>query len=76
MIPSISHVEWSEIVTGNINVNLSSHSLRIKINNLRRKIKNGHLTTELAVKELYCDCKKHYEIYKNDLFQIFPKAKI
>jgi hypothetical protein len=76
MIPSITHIEWSELVTGIKNVNLSSHSLRIKINILRKKIQNGNMTSELAVEELYNDCKKHYDLYKNDLFMIFPKVLI
>jgi hypothetical protein len=76
MIPPISNIEWSELVTGNKKVNLSSHTLKITINNLRKKIRNGQLSVEMAAHELYLDCKTNYDIYKYDLYLIFPKEII
>lgn len=71
MIPSIKRKEWHELVVGSIKPKIISHSLRLKINKYQKEIKSGRLTADDAVDLLYQECKDHYNLYKNDLYQIF-----
>jgi hypothetical protein len=73
MIPSIQRKEWLELIMGSFDPPISSHLLKIRINTLRKKVKRKLVTPETAVNELYDDCKKHQDIYKNDLFTIFKR---
>lgn len=71
MIPSVKRKEWRDLVVGSIKPKILSHSLRLKIDKYRKEIKSGRLTPEEAVDRLHKECKDHYKIYKNDLYQIF-----
>lgn len=71
MIPSVKRKEWHDLVVGSIKPKIISHSLRLKINKFRTEIKMGRLTTDEAIELLHKECKDHYNIYKNDLYQIF-----
>jgi hypothetical protein len=71
MIPSIQRKEWHDLVVGSIKPKIISHSLRLKINKYQKEIKAGKITVEEAINQLYQECKDHYKLYKNDLYQIF-----
>ncbi len=75
MLPSIRRKEWRELVTGTINPKISSHSLRIKLNSIRRKVASGLLSPDNAALELFVECKTHLSLYRNDLHHIFKKEQ-
>jgi hypothetical protein len=71
MMPSIRRKEWRELVTGSIDPRINSHSLRIKLNLIRRKVILGTMSPDNAVMELFVECKSHFNLYKYDLQNIF-----
>ena len=71
MIPSVKRKEWHELVVGSIKPKILSHSLKLKIYKYQKDIKSGKITVEQAVEQLHQECQDHYNIYKNDLYQIF-----
>lgn len=75
MLPSLKQKEWLQLVMGNIDPRISSHLLKIKVNTLRQKVRRKMVSAEEAASELYEDCKKHQDIYQNDLHLIFKKQK-
>jgi hypothetical protein len=72
MIPSIRRKEWRELVTGSIRPTIHSHSLKIKLSIIRKKVERGMISPENAVMEFFVECKTHFNSYKKDLHQIFP----
>ena len=72
MLPSIRRKEWRELVTGSIHPTIQSHSLKIKLSIIRKKVERGMISPENAIMELFVECKTHFNTYKNDLYQIFP----
>jgi hypothetical protein len=74
MIPSTERKKWRDLVTGSFNIETMSHSLKIKINTVRKKIRTNQLTVEDATEEIYDYCMNHYDLFKNDLFKIFKKV--
>ncbi len=75
MITSVDRKEWYNLVTGSLQPTLTSPLLKIKISIFNRKVNRGMLTTQQAITELMKDCEKHYELYKQDLHQIFGNKK-
>ncbi len=75
MIPSVDRKEWYDLVTGSLKPKLTSPLLKIKISIFRRKVNRGMLTTKQAITELMKDCEKNYELYRQDLHQIFRNKK-
>jgi hypothetical protein len=73
MIPSIRRKEWRELVTGSIEPRIISHSLKIKLNTIRRNVARGTISPDNAVMELFVECKTHFDLYRNDLHHIFIK---
>lgn len=73
MIPSIRRKEWRELVTGSIDPRISSHSLKIKLNSIRKNVVQGTMSTDNAVMDLFVECKTHFDLYRNDLHHIFKK---
>jgi hypothetical protein len=71
MVPDINQKKWEQLIQGKVNVPLSSYSLQIKVNSLNRLYRNGFISIENAVKELYEMCKKYPKIYEDDLKKIF-----
>jgi hypothetical protein len=71
MMPSIERREWCEIISGTLRPRISSHSLKMKIDAIKRKTRTGNLTLDKAIEELYRECSNHYDLYKHDLFHIF-----
>jgi len=71
MIPSIKRKEWREFLLREDTPYLISHSLRLKLNGIKRKIKSGSISREQGVSELYNECKKNYDLYRSDLHWIF-----
>jgi hypothetical protein len=71
MIPSIRRKEWRDLVTGSIDPRIQSHSLRIKLSIIKRKVVMGTLSPENAAMELFVECKTHFNIYRHDLHRIF-----
>ncbi len=75
MIPPVDRKEWYGLVTGSLEPRLSSRLLKIKLSLLRRKVNRGILTPRQAIEELFKDCDKNYDIYKQDLQLIFGKKE-
>lgn len=73
MIPSIRRKEWRDLVTGSIEPRISSPTFKIKLNIIKKKVLKGTLSTENAVMELFVECKSHFDLYRNDLHNIFKK---
>jgi len=71
MIPSITRKEWRDLVLNPVNPKLLSHSFKLKLQSVKRKIKAGILTQDQGIKELYHECQVHYDLYKSDLHTIF-----
>ena len=71
MIPDTKQKEWQEAIKGNLNEELSSFSLQMKINSLNRQYKSGLIDMEKAVKELHEMCIKYERIYAEDIKKIF-----
>ncbi len=71
MIPSIKRKEWRELLLRPDTPNLTSHSLRLKLNGIKRKIQSGSISQEQGIRELYNECRKNYELYRSDLHRIF-----
>jgi hypothetical protein len=76
MIPSIRRKEWRDLVTGSIDPRINSHSLKIKLNIIKRKVVMGTMSPESAVMELFVECKTHFNLYKYDLHHIFTLENI
>ena len=71
MIPEITKSEWVDIITEKINPELSSFSLKMKINSVRTYYKSGRMTLNEAVQDLYELCCKYERIYADDMKKIF-----
>jgi hypothetical protein len=71
MLPSIRRKEWRELVTGSIDPTINSHSLKIKLSIIKRKVERGLMSPDNAVMELFVECKTHFNLYKHDLHHIF-----
>ena len=71
MIPEITKSEWVDIIHEKINPELSSFSLKMKINSVRQHYKSGRMTLNEAVQDLYELCVKYEKIYTEDLKKIF-----
>jgi hypothetical protein len=70
MTPTTSRSELQKLISESENIEVTSLSLKTKINNLRRKILSGQLSEDAAVDILYNDCIDHYDLYKSDLYKI------
>jgi hypothetical protein len=71
MIPSVARKEWRDLVLKPIHPKLLSHSLKFKLQTIKRKIKSGIITQEQGIKELHRECQDHYDLYKSDIHKIF-----
>jgi len=71
MTITTSRTELYRLISNTENIEVTSLSLKIKINKLKRKILAGQLSEEAAIDILYNDCIDHYELYKSDLYRIF-----
>ncbi len=71
MIPEITKSEWGDIILEKINPELSSFSLKMKINSVRTYFKSGRMTLNEAVQDLHELCVKYEKIYADDLKKIF-----
>ncbi|MBN1117479.1 MAG: hypothetical protein JXA77_09760 [Bacteroidales bacterium] len=76
MLPDINRPEWGKLIKGEINPDLSSFSLKMKINSSRQFYKMGRLKLEDAVKELHELCVKYEKIYAADLEKVFTAKTI
>lgn len=70
MTPTTSRSELQKLISESENIEVTSLSLKTKINKLRRKILSGQLSEDAAVEILYNDCVDHYDLYKKDLCKI------
>ncbi|MGD2034863.1 MAG: hypothetical protein PVF73_07400 [Bacteroidales bacterium] len=71
MIPSIKHKKWLELLLSPDIPEIRNHSMRLKLNAVKRKIKTGRITPEEGAKEFFNECNNHYELYRSDLLRIF-----
>jgi hypothetical protein len=74
MIPSYERKEWRELILGSFDRVILSHSLKMEVNAIRRKIKTGNLTLEEGIIELFTYSSIHYDLHKKDIFRIFKKV--
>jgi len=75
MIPSVNRKEWRVLIMGSIEPTITSRLLKIKLSILHRKVKHGMISPKKAVEELFQDCKKHYDLYRQDIQSIFERKK-
>jgi hypothetical protein len=73
VIPSAKCKEWRELVLGSFDSVIMSHTLKMELIAVRRKIKTGHLTIEEGIDQLFSFSEIHYDLYKKDIFRIFKK---
>jgi hypothetical protein len=75
MVPSINRKEWYALIMATLDPAITSRLFKIKLNILRRKVKRGMISTKNAVEELFKDCEKHYDLFRQDLELIFRRKK-
>ena len=71
MIPEKSNKEWERLVTGENQVTFSSFSLQMAVARLNLSYKNGKVSMQEAIDELYGMCNKYQLAMKNDVKKIF-----
>ncbi len=71
MIPPINRIEWHRLITSKIDVLIQSYSLRLKLDNLRQKVKQNLITEKEAVNDLYNFCAENEDILVSDFENIF-----
>ena len=71
MIPDKNEPQWAELVQSKLEPELSSFSLKMKINSVRQHYKSGALGLNDAIDDLYSLCVKYEKIYADDLNNIF-----
>ena len=76
MIPEIKRQEWKDLITNKINPELSSFSLKMKINSVRLYVSTGKMSLDEAVKDLYALCVKYEKIYADDLDKVFKTKNV
>ena len=76
MIPKISEPEWADLIEGKIDPELSSFSLKMKVNSVRQGYKAGVFSLDHAIKDLHALCVKYEKIYVEDLNKIFKNITI
>ena len=70
MKPATSRAELHKLISDIEIIEITSLSLKTKINKLKRQIIAGQITEETAIDILYNDCKDHYDLYKSDLYRM------
>jgi hypothetical protein len=70
MKPTTSRLELHKLLSDIENIEITSLSLKTKINKLKRQILAGKITEDTAIDILYNDCLDHYDLYKIDLHRI------
>lgn len=70
MKPVATRTELSKLISEIENIEITSLSLRTKINKLKRQILSGQISEDTAVDILYNDCIEHFDLYKNDLCKV------
>ncbi len=71
MIHDIKHPAWADLIKGKSDPEISSFSLKMKLNSLRDFYNNGFKKIDEAVNELHDFCNKYEKIYSSDLQKIF-----
>jgi hypothetical protein len=71
MLPAKNNKIWREMILHPSNFPYQSFSLKLKLDNLRQKVKSEFIQIDEAVEELYAFCHKNEQIIKSDLEHIF-----
>ncbi len=58
IIPSKDHVEWHELLSGKLNVQLKNFFFQMKITQVKNQIQKGTISIETAIDDLYALCTK------------------
>lgn len=70
-IPDKSRPEWEKITTGEIEHNYKNFVFQTKIHQMRKDIRDGKISIDQAVDELYQLCSKYAVAVQSDLKKIF-----
>ncbi len=72
-IPSKHRHEWADLFVGPKELKLSNFILQMKVTNARKKIKEGSLSLNQAIDEIYDLCKKYQKAIgmEDDIRKIF-----
>ena len=76
MVPEKSRPEWAELISGKIDPELSSFSLKMKVNSVRQLVKAGQLSLNDAIDDLYDLCIKYEKIYTEDINKVFKTKNV
>lgn len=72
-LPQKSRVEWSMLISGEIDHKFKNYVLQIKIYQMRKDISMGRLTLSGAVDQLYELCTKYSLAVQADCKEIFKQ---
>jgi len=72
-IPPKTRVEWSKLISGEIDHKFKNYVLQIRIYQMRKDISMGRLTLETAVTQLYELCCKYSLAVQEDCKDIFKQ---
>lgn len=72
-LPPKSRVEWSKLISGEIDHKFKNYVLQIRIYQMRKDITMGKLTLSTAVDQLYELCTKYSLAVQADCKEIFKK---
>jgi len=70
-LPPKNRVEWSKLISGEIDHKFKNYVLQIKIYQMRKDIQMGRLTLSVAVDQLYELCTKYSLAVQADCKEIF-----
>lgn len=70
-IPPRSRVEWSKLITGEIQHEFKNYVLQLRIYQIRKDIESGRTTIEQSVDSLYDLCMKYQLAVAQDCKEVF-----
>jgi hypothetical protein len=76
MIPDTKNPLWADLIKGKINPDLSSFSLKMKLNSVRQYYQSGNIDLNDAIEDLHALCVKYEKIYIDDIQKILQTNNI
>jgi hypothetical protein len=70
-IPPKTRPEWGKLITGQIEHQYQNYVLQTKTYQMHKDVKNGILSKEQAIDDLFTLCNKYALAVQNDFKQIF-----
>ncbi|MBQ9212757.1 MAG: hypothetical protein IJ150_02285 [Bacteroidales bacterium] len=72
-VPPKTRIEWTKLISGEIDYKFKNYVLQIQIYQMRKDISMGRLTLSAAVDRLYALCQKYSLAVQEDCKAIFGK---